>query len=98
GEDVGRHPPSRSRDPQYTTNPLIPKTPSPGETRRIQGVEVRGDDIRQATSMRLKDRSDKLPTPTGVSDNPSRPIVSFDASWTPPDHPTDRRPERSGGP
>ena len=94
--DMSRYLPSRSRDPQYTTNHSVTKSPSTGDDGKIQGVEVRGDDIRQATSMRLKDRSDKLPIPTGVSDNPGRPIVSFDASWTPPDHPTDRRPERSG--
>lgn len=98
GEDTGRNSPSRSHDPQYTTNPSAPKASYTDGKKRIQGVEVRGEDIRQATSMRLKDRSEKLPTPTGVSDNPSRPIVSFDANWTPPDHPTDRRPERSGEP
>lgn len=98
GGDIGRHPPSRSRDPQYMTNSSAARASPSDEVQRIQGVEVRGDDIRQATSMSLKDRSEKLPTPSGVSDNPGRPIVSFDASWTPPDHPTDRRPERSGGP
>lgn len=96
--NTSRDPPSRSRVSQYMTNPLASNAPPPDDEGRIQGVEVRGDDIRQATSMRLQDRSDKLPTPTGVSDNPGRPIVSFDASWTPPDQATDRRPERSGGP
>lgn len=95
----GRDSPSRSRDPLYMTNSTVAaRPPSPEKEDRIHGVEVRSDDIRQATSMRLKDRSDKLPTPSAVSDNPGRPIVSFDASWTPPDHPTDRRPERSRGP
>ncbi|EDN10332.1 predicted protein [Histoplasma mississippiense (nom. inval.)] len=46
------------------------------------GKEIRGDDIRAATSMRLKDRSSKLPMPTVVSDRPGRPIVSFDPSWS----------------
>lgn len=94
----GRDSPSRSRDPLYMTNPAVAaRPPSPEKEDKIQGVEIRGDDIRQATSVWLKDRSNKLPTPSAVSDNPGRPIVSFDASWTPPDHPTDRRPERSGG-
>ncbi|EFX05944.1 lim domain containing protein [Grosmannia clavigera kw1407] len=48
---------------------------------RLNGVEIRSDEIRQATSMKLKDRNPKLPTPSFVSDNPGRPIVSFDANW-----------------
>lgn len=47
----------------------------------ITGVERRGDDIRAATSMKIKDRSPKLPSPTFVTDNPSRPIVSFHSDW-----------------
>ncbi|SPO04215.1 related to hydrogen peroxide-inducible protein hic-5 [Cephalotrichum gorgonifer] len=97
-EDIHKNPPSRSRDAQYTTNPPTARAPPPADAERIQGVEVRADDIRQATSMKLKDRSEKLPTPSAVSDNPSRPIVSFNASWTPPDQSTDRRPERGCGP
>lgn len=41
------------------------------------GIEVRGDDIRAATSMKLKDRSPRLPQPSIVSSRPGRPIVSF---------------------
>ena len=49
------------------------------------GVEIRSDDIRAATSMRFRDRSPKLPSPTYVSDSPGRPIVSFRSDWQPPD-------------
>ena len=47
-------------------------------------LEIRGEDIRAATSMMKKDRSPKLPTPTAVSDRAGRPIVSFDPAWKPP--------------
>jgi hypothetical protein len=47
------------------------------------GLEIRGEDIRLTTSIKLKDRSPKLPTPTAVSDKPGRRIVSFDANWKP---------------
>lgn len=47
------------------------------------GIEIRGDDLRAATSMRMRDRSPKLPTPTAVSDRAGRPIVSFDPGWKP---------------
>lgn len=82
--EIHRNPPSQSRNPLYTKN-----TPSPTPTAcndsvpRIQGVEVRSEDIRQATSMKLSDRSAKLPTPSAVSDTPGRPIVSFDKNWKP---------------
>ena len=83
--NIHLNPPSRSRDPQYTTNTTVPKQFSAEDERRLHGVEIRGDDIRQATSMRLGDRSEKLPTPTAVSDDPTRPIVSFDTRWSPAD-------------
>ncbi|KAI9790255.1 MAG: hypothetical protein M1816_005280 [Peltula sp. TS41687] len=48
------------------------------------GLEVRSQEIRSATSMRLqRDRSSKLPSPTAISDSPDRPIVSFDPDWQP---------------
>lgn len=56
--------------------------PAPAPVPTRDGLEIRSDDIRAATSMRLKDRSAKLPTPVAVSDRPGRPIVSFDRSWT----------------
>lgn len=77
------NPPSRSRDPQYVTNPTLPNCIEGEGDGKSLGIEIRSDDIRQATSMRLNNRSPKLPTPTAVSDNPSRPIVSFDALWSP---------------
>ena len=107
--EIHRNPPSQSRNPQYTTNAKV-EQPSPAaaaaaaagrdDVPRKNGVEIRSDDIRQATSMRLKDRSAKLPTPSYVSDNPGRPIVSFDANWKAPEEATDEKlPDpRRGGP
>lgn len=86
-------------NPTYTSNispALSPPIKSPSEheedpmdreVRYKDGVEVRGDDIRAATSMFRKDRSRRLPSPTVVSDDPTRPIVSFDANWQPPEEP-----------
>lgn len=93
--DIHKNPPSRSRDPSYVSNALPPTPPDSASASDSDlngtsdkppmknGVEVRGEDIRAATSMRLKDRSPKLPTPTVVSDRPGRPIVSFDHDWKP---------------
>ncbi|RDW66230.1 hypothetical protein BP6252_09865 [Coleophoma cylindrospora] len=91
--EIHRNPPSQSRNPGYTANPPplskpaikpvpVEKEPSPVPTMR-DGLEIRSEEIRQATSMRLKDRSPKLPTPTVVSDKPGRPIVSFERNWKP---------------
>lgn len=92
--EIHRNPPTRSRNPQYTTNPdTPPRLDDPVE--RKNGMEVRGQDIREATSMRLSDRSPKLPEPTAVSDNPGRPIVSFNANWKAPDESTDDHSDRS---
>jgi hypothetical protein len=83
--DIHRNPPSQSRNPLYTSNNLssTPPESTSREEATKDGIEIRGDDIRAATSMRLKDRSPKLPQPTIVSDRPGRPIVSFDRSWKP---------------
>ncbi|KAI9782945.1 MAG: hypothetical protein M1839_004420 [Geoglossum umbratile] len=93
--DIHKNPPSQSRNPGYVVNqlPLTPPnsagasdsdaSPTRGTVEMRNGVEIRGEDIRKATSMRLKDRSPKLPTPTVVSDKPGRPIVSFEADWKP---------------
>ena len=93
--DIHKNPPTRSRDPSYLSNALPPTPPDSasasdsdlnGTTYKPSmknGIEVRGEDIRAATSMRLKDRSPRLPTPTVVSDRPGRPIVSFDQDWKP---------------
>lgn len=73
--EIHRNPPSQSRNPLYTTNT---RTPSPvrEDVPKKHGIELRSDDIRSATSMKLKDRSPKLPTPSAVSDRPGRPIKS----------------------
>ena len=93
--EIHRNPPSQSRNPTYLQNT---STPDPAEkqdaspngltaegTRTKNGIEIRSEDIRAATSMRMKDRSPKLPSPTVVSDKPGRPIVSFDRDWKPKD-------------
>ncbi|KAI5310778.1 hypothetical protein KEM55_002139 [Ascosphaera atra] len=85
--DLPRIPFPQSRNPQYKTNP--PPRPDAPKVGRVEpqptkdGIEVRSDEIRAATSMRLKDRSPQLPVPTGVSDTPDRPIVSFQSNWKP---------------
>lgn len=94
--DIHRNPPSQSRNPSYRTNSPLPSSSEPTEeVPKKHGMEIRGDDIRQATSMRLKDRSAKLPTPSAVSDSPGRPIVSFDKNWKAPEEATDRTSEES---
>ncbi|KAK2728428.1 lim domain protein [Colletotrichum kahawae] len=90
--EIHRNPPSQSRNPQYTTNTSFPKPTADETVPKKNGMEIRSDDIRGATSMKLKDRSAKLPTPTAVSDRPGRPIVSFDSNWKAPDEKTDARP------
>lgn len=89
--EIHRNPPSQSRNPSYLKNPLVSAPPGPVITDHAEshtdlpvikdGKEVRSDDIRAATSMRMKDRSPKLPSPTVVSNRPGRPIVSFEQDW-----------------
>ncbi|TRX98094.1 hypothetical protein FHL15_000739 [Xylaria flabelliformis] len=83
--EIHKNPPSQSRNPNYTKNDVSDSPRSSQDIPRKNGVEIRSDDIRQATSMRLKDRSSKLPTPSAVSDSPGRPIVSFDKNWKAPE-------------
>ncbi|CAH0047931.1 unnamed protein product [Clonostachys solani] len=87
--EIYRNPPTQSRNAQYTINSELPRTSTDDQVERKNGVEVRSQDIRNATSMKIKDRSPKLPEPTAVSDNPGRPIVSFNANWKAPDESTD---------
>lgn len=99
--DIHKNPPSQSRDPKYTLNlpaPSTKETEVESETGKNEskvpmrdGLEIRSDEIRQATSMFMRDRSPKLPTPTAVSDRPGRPIVSFDSDWKPKE--ADQKPE-----
>lgn len=91
--EIQRNPPSQSRNAGYTSNESLPLTPtspatptaddgsSPQTTPMKDGKEIRGDDIRAATSKQRNDRSPNLPQPTAVSDKLGRPIVSFDQSW-----------------
>lgn len=87
--EIHRNPPTQSRNAQYLVNNDSPAEDEEVPTPKKDGLEIRSDDIRNATSMRLKDRSPRLPEPTAVSSSPGRPIVSFDANWTPPDESTD---------
>lgn len=94
--DIHKNPPSQSRKAFYRRNEATDKPNVAQETNGVStaeetgespgmnnGLEVRSDEIRAATSMKLKDRSAKLPTPTVVSDRPGRPIVSFDRGYKP---------------
>ena len=51
----------------------------------MDGKERRSDDIREATSMKMRDRSPRLPSPAFITDSKDRPIVSFDIDWKPKD-------------
>ncbi|KAL8695533.1 MAG: hypothetical protein Q9224_003378, partial [Gallowayella concinna] len=89
--EIYRNLPSQSRNPSYLQNGFPPTPASPANEHESEAtqpgtpdaLEIRSDDIRAATSMRLKDRSPKLPSPTVVSNAKGRTIVSFDRNWTP---------------
>ena len=97
--DIYKNPPTQSRKPWYLANkPSIPTlredlpekeeekmqiTQEQDAPQMKDGKEIRGDDIRAATSMKRSDRSPNLPQPTAVSDSPGRPIVSFQKAWKP---------------
>ncbi|KAL1956004.1 hypothetical protein VTO42DRAFT_7904 [Malbranchea cinnamomea] len=74
-------PSTRPHKPIYQSNEFPPSRKTDETTPTKNGLEIRSDEIRAATSKRLRDRSSKLPTPTAVSDRPGRPIVSFDPDW-----------------
>ena len=82
--EIHKNPPTQSRNPQYKMNDQVPDIRSDRKEEPIptkDGIEIRSDDIRGATSKKMKDRSEKLPMPSAVSDRVGRPIVSFDSSW-----------------
>jgi hypothetical protein len=90
--ELHKHHPTQSRNPDYTTNDPLPQAARDEGADKEQaveaiptknGIEIRSEDIRAATSKKLKDRSSKLPMPTAVSDRIGRPIVSFDPTWKP---------------
>ncbi|MCJ1441298.1 MAG: hypothetical protein MMC23_001784 [Stictis urceolatum] len=82
--DIYKNPPSQSRNPFYKRNNRLSNIEFQQEQPPMKdGKEIRTDDIRAATSMKLKDRSEKLPMPTIVSDRPGRPIVSFANDYKP---------------
>ena len=93
--EIQRNPPSQSRNPVYLRNQRSAGSSDASQANEPNasadapllkdGKEIRSDDIKAATSMRMKDRSPKLPSPTVVSNRPGRPIVSFDQGWKPKD-------------
>ncbi|KAJ5810096.1 uncharacterized protein N7503_002314 [Penicillium pulvis] len=92
--DIHKNPPTQSRNAGYTRNePTPPPAPSTKEEEAPtkDGIEIRSDDIRAATSKRLKDRSENLPKPSAVSDRVGRPIVSFDPKWQAENQPKPNR-------
>ncbi|KAJ5935403.1 hypothetical protein N7466_004950 [Penicillium verhagenii] len=93
--DIHKNPPTQSRNAGYTRNESTPP-PAPSTTEdeipTKDGIEIRSDDIRAATSKRLKDRSENLPKPSAVSDRVGRPIVSFDPKWQPANQPKSAAP------
>ncbi|KAJ5387992.1 hypothetical protein N7509_010533 [Penicillium cosmopolitanum] len=83
-------PPTQPRNSTYMENDPLPPTPPSSREEEVptkEGKEIRSDDIRAATSKRLKDRSENLPMPSAVSDRMGRPIVSFDPKWQSSDQP-----------
>lgn len=95
--DMHKNPPSsQSKNPEYITNSPVMKSSKPDSNHvpTKNGIEIRSDDIRAATSKKLSERSANLPTPVGVSDRPGRPIVSFDQTWKPADAPSAKSRER----
>ena len=91
--EIHRNPPSQSRDPTYVRNDPDHHRPNDAYEEEkdlhsdleVDHREIRSDDIRTATSMRLKDRSPKLPSPSFISNKPGRHIISFDKNWQPRD-------------
>ncbi|KAL5332915.1 hypothetical protein BJX70DRAFT_382479 [Aspergillus crustosus] len=86
--ELHKHPPTQSKKPDYKYN--APSQQDAGTRQESSesvptkdGLEIRSDDIRAATSKKRSDRSSKLPMPTAVSDRSGRPIVSFDKTWEP---------------
>lgn len=92
--EIQKNPPSQTRNPWYRSNEPLPPTPpstsgrdaddvAPKTTPTKAGKEIRGDDIRAATSKTRKEYSPNLPRPTMVSERPGRPIVSFQKDYRP---------------
>ncbi|KAK2760833.1 hypothetical protein FQN54_002072 [Arachnomyces sp. PD_36] len=95
--EIHKNPPTQSRNPLYKSNAPVqpPVKEAAEEVPTKDGKEIRGEDIRAATSRKLKDRNPNLPRPTAVSDRPGRPIVSFDPTWKSPEEQARERSEES---
>lgn len=85
--DIHKNPPSQSRNPDYTKSKQLPPAPQEEAVPMKDGIEIRSNEIRTATSKKFKDRSENLPKPSAVSDRVGRAIVSFDPAWQPSDQP-----------
>ncbi|KAL6239049.1 hypothetical protein BDW75DRAFT_165865 [Aspergillus navahoensis] len=85
--ELHKHPPTQSHNPEYKVNaspPLAGAAHANADSVPTKdGLEIRSEDIRAATSKKRSERSTRLPMPTAVSDRTGRPIVSFDPSWQP---------------
>lgn len=87
--DIHRNASTQSRNAEYKKNDTVagsesaPKAANEGPVPTKDGLEIRSDDIRAATSKKRTDRSSNLPMPSAVSDKTGRPIVSFDPAWKP---------------
>ena len=85
--DLNRNDSTQSRNPDYKMNDTTPEPDFDAKDEEAvptkDGIEIRSDEIRAATSKRRTDRSSNLPMPTAVSDKTGRPIVSFDPAWKP---------------
>ncbi|KAI9899606.1 hypothetical protein N3K66_006067 [Trichothecium roseum] len=91
--NIHRNAPSQSRNPLYTTNTPSPAGRPSEDVERKNGMEVRSQELREATTRSLKDRSGRLPEPTAVSDSPGRPITDADR----PNNNT-KQPQRTAAP
>ncbi|KAJ4541074.1 hypothetical protein HRR80_005697 [Exophiala dermatitidis] len=86
--EIHKNPPSQSHNAGYRANtppppPVIDVIEEVDTPKSKRSLEIRSEEIRAATSMKRKDRSPNLPTPTAVSDQVGRPIVSFNPAWKP---------------
>ncbi|KNG86647.1 LIM domain protein [Aspergillus nomiae NRRL 13137] len=92
--ELHKHPPTQSRNPEYKANDPLPQA-NPNDEQAIpkkDGIEIRSDEIRAATSKKLKDRSTRLPMPTAPTEaqSPGKGIdvgTRESASPTPPPAP-----------
>lgn len=87
--DLHKNSSNQPRNTEYkmndsvTESDSVPKAADEEAVPTKDGLEIRSDEIRAATSKKRTDRSSNLPMPSAVSDKTGRPIVSFDPAWKP---------------